>query len=139
MNAYVHDLHKILGLFIPLIVTNCAIFGRAESYAAKNAPIASLIDGISTGLGFTLALVLLGAFREIIGQGTLFNHASLLLGPHFSWLSITVLPGYAGFLPALLPSGGFICLGLLLVGRRLLSRIHIRRHAPVKTLSAESL
>ncbi|CAG9000762.1 MAG: Ion-translocating oxidoreductase complex subunit E [Candidatus Celerinatantimonas neptuna] len=127
MNAYVHDLHKILGLFIPLIVTNCAIFGRAESFAAKNKPVPSLIDGIATGLGFTLALVLLGGMREIVGQGTLFSHASLLLGPHFTWLEITVLPHYRGFIPALLPSGGFIFLGLLLVAKRLIERISIRK------------
>ncbi|MFM2481665.1 electron transport complex subunit E [Celerinatantimonas sp. YJH-8] len=127
MNAWVHDLHKILGLFIPLIVTNCAIFGRAESFASKNRPFISLIDGIATGLGFTVALVLLGGVREIIGQGTLFSHASLLLGTHFTWMEVTIIPSYRGFLPALLPSGGFIFLGLLIVGRRLMERIPVRK------------
>lgn len=139
MNAWVHDLHKILGLFIPLIVTNCAIFGRAEAYASKNRPFAALVDGVATGLGFTVALVLLGAVREIVGQGTLFSHASLLLGAHFTWMEVTILPSYRGFLPALLPSGGFIFIGLLIVGRRLLERIPLRRSAAAGGSSMESM
>ncbi|MGX9419140.1 electron transport complex subunit E [Vibrio sp. WJH972] len=122
MNAWLHDLHKVLGLFIPLILTNCAILGRAEAFASKNKPFASLIDGAGIGLGFTIALVLLGGFREIIGSGTLFSHAALLLGDSFSIIELTLIPDYRGFLPALLPSGGFIFLGLLLVGKRLLDR-----------------
>jgi electron transport complex protein RnfE len=122
MNAWLHDLHKVLGLFIPLIVTNCAILGRAESFASKNSALASLIDGFATGVGFTLALVILGSFREIVGSGTLFSHAALLLGNGFSFIELTIIPNYRGFLPALLPSGGFIFLGLLLVGKRLLER-----------------
>jgi electron transport complex protein RnfE len=122
MNAWLHDLHKVLGLFIPLIVTNCAILGRAESFASKNSALASLIDGFATGVGFTLALVILGSFREVVGSGTLFSHAALLLGNGFSFIELTIIPNYRGFLPALLPSGGFIFLGLLLVGKRLLER-----------------
>lgn len=125
MNAWLHDLHKVLGLFIPLIVTNCAILGRAESFASKNAAMPSLIDGIATGLGFTLALVMLGGFREIIGSGTLFSHAALLLGENFTVIELTIIPDYRGFLPALLPSGGFIFLGLLLVGKRLLDKVSL--------------
>ena len=80
MNAWLHDLHRVLGLFIALIVVNCAILGRAEAYAIKNPPLAATIDGIATGLGFTLGLVLVGGCREILGSGTLFSGASLLLG-----------------------------------------------------------
>ncbi|MFM2484299.1 electron transport complex subunit E [Celerinatantimonas yamalensis] len=138
MNAWVHDLHKILGLFIPLIVTNCAIFGRAESFASKNAPVPSLVDGLATGIGFTFALVLLGASREIVGQGTLFSHASLLLGPHFTWLEVTLLPNYHGFLPAILPSGGFFFLGLLIVGYRLVEQVRVKRKLSASAMSMES-
>lgn len=120
MNAWLHELHKVLGLFIPLIVTNCAILGRAESYASKNPWFPAVIDGIATGLGFTFALVLLGGFREVIGSGTLFANASLLLGDHFSAIELTPLPEYRGILLVILPSGGFIMLGLLLSGKRLI-------------------
>lgn len=82
MNAWVHDLHKVLGLFIPLIVTNCAILGRAESFASRNTVVKSMYDGLMMGIGFTFAMVLLGAAREILGSGTLFNNAAQLLG---SW------------------------------------------------------
>lgn len=122
MNAWVHDLHKVLGLFIPLIVTNCAILGRAESFASKNAVLPAAVDGLMMGLGFTLALVILGAFRELIGSGTLFSHAELLLGQSLAFLDITVIPDYRGFLIAILPPGGFLILGLLLAGKRLLDR-----------------
>nr|WP_319484524.1 electron transport complex subunit E [uncultured Cohaesibacter sp.] len=120
MNAYLHDLYKILGLFIPLIVTNCAILGRAESFASKARILPSVLDGLMMGVGFTLALVLLGAVREIVGSGTLFSGASLLLGPAFSFLEVTVIPDYPGFLIFILPPGGFIMLSLILVGKRMI-------------------
>lgn len=120
MNAWVHDLHKILGLFIPLIVTNCAILGRAESFASRNEVIPSLVDGLMMGLGFTLALVSLGVVREILGSGTLFANASLLLGDGFSFLETTVIPGYKGFLLMILPPGGFLVMGFMLAGKRIL-------------------
>ncbi|SIO53811.1 electron transport complex protein RnfE [Rhodovulum sp. ES.010] len=114
MNAWLHDLHKVLGLFIPLIVTNCAILGRAESYASRQHALAAAFDGLMMGLGFTFALVLLGAVREVIGSGTLFANASLLLGDCFGFLELTVIPDYRGFLLMILPPGGFIVLGFLL-------------------------
>jgi len=123
MNAWLHELHKVLGLFIPLIVTNCAILGRAESYASKNPSLPAIVDGLATGAGFTLALVILGGIREIIGSGTLFTNASLLLGEHFSVIELTLLPEYRGLLLALLPSGGFIVLGLILAGKRILDQV----------------
>lgn len=123
MNAWMHDLHRVLGLFISLIVVNCAILGRAEAYAMKSKPLAATVDGVATGLGFTLGLVIVGGFREILGSGTLFSGAALLLGPHFTFMELTVLPGYRGFLLMLLPPGGFIMMGLLLAGQRLLKRV----------------
>lgn len=120
MNAWMHDLHKILGLFVPLIVTNCAILGRAESFASRNPVLPSVFDGLMMGLGFTLVLVALGAMREIIGSGTLFANASLLLGSTFSFLELTLIPDYKGFLIMVLPPGGFLALGFLLAGKRVI-------------------
>jgi len=122
MNAWLHDLHKILGLFIPLIVTNCAILGRAESFASRNGIGPSVVDGLMMGAGFTLALVILGATREVIGAGTLFANAALLLGDGFHFLEMTVIPDYKGFLLVALPPGGFLVLGFLLAGKRILDR-----------------
>jgi electron transport complex protein RnfE len=122
MNAWLHDLHKVLGLFVPLIVTNCAILGRAESFAFRNSVIPSLVDGLMMGLGFTLVLVLLGAMREIIGSGTLFANAPLLLGESFSFLEITLIQDYRGFLLMILPPGGFLALGFLLAGKRIIDK-----------------
>lgn len=120
MNAWMHDLHKILGLFVPLIVTNCAILGRAESFASRNPVLPSLVDGLMMGLGFTMVLVTLGAIREVIGSGTLFANASLLMGKTFSFLELTLIPDYRGFLIMILPPGGFLALGFLLAGKRII-------------------
>lgn len=117
MQAWFHDLYRVLGIFIPLIVTNCAIIGRAEAFASRNAPLPALIDGLATGLGFCLALVLLGAMREIVGHGTLFSQASLMFGEFGEALQLTLLPEYSGFLLAMLPAGAFIGLGLLIAAR----------------------
>ncbi len=118
MNAWLHDLYKVLGLFIPLIVTNCAILGRAESFASRESVAASSLDGLMMGLGFTFALVVLGACREILGSGTLFANASLLFGDSFGFLEVTIIPDYKGFLLLVLPPGGFLILGLLLAAKR---------------------
>jgi len=117
MQAWFHDLYRVLGIFIPLIVTNCAIIGRAEAFASRNRPLPSLVDGLATGLGFTLALVLLGALREIIGRGTLFSQASLMFGEIGEVLQVTLVPDHPGFLLAMLPPGAFIGLGLLIAAR----------------------
>jgi H+/Na+-translocating ferredoxin:NAD+ oxidoreductase subunit E len=122
MDAWMHDLHKVLGLFIPLIVTNCAILGRAEAYASKNAALPAVADGLMMGLGFTLGLVVVGTVRELIGSGMLFANADLLLGKSFSFMEVTLIPHYRGFLIAILPPGGFLTLGFLLAGRRVLTR-----------------
>ncbi len=117
MQAYWFDLYRVLGIFIPLIVTNCAIIGRAEAFASRNGPVASLVDGLGTGLGFCLTLVLLGALREFLGQGTLLADAHLLLGDAGQALTLTLIPDHPGFLLALLPPGAFIGLGLLIAAR----------------------
>ncbi len=122
MNAWLHELHQVLGLFIPLIVTNCAILGRAEAFAYKNPVLPSIVDGFAMGLGFTLALVMLGAAREIIGSGTLFANAHLLLGEMFGFLELTLIPNYDGFLLMILPPGAFLMLGFIVAGKRVLQR-----------------
>jgi electron transport complex protein RnfE len=122
LNAWLHDLYKVLGLFIALIVVNCAILGRAESFASKNSVVPAAVDGLMMGLGFTLALVVLGGVREILGSGTLFAQAHLLLGNAFAFLELTLIPGYKGFLLMILPPGGFLALGFLLAGKRVLDR-----------------
>jgi electron transport complex protein RnfE len=139
MNAWMHDLHKVLGLFIPLIVTNCAILGRAESFASRNRVLPSAFDGLMMGVGFTLVLVALGAVREVIGSGTLFANASMLLGEGMRFLELTVIPDYRGFLLMILPPGGFIALGFLLAGKRLLERTRLpakRAQRPAAVASA---
>ena len=136
MNAWMHDLHKVLGLFIALIVVNCAILGRAEAYAMKNPPIPAMLDGLGMGIGFTLSMTIMGGCREIIGSGTLFSDASLLLGPHFKFMELHVLPGYHGFLLMLLPPGGFIMMGLLLCAIRISKRLLAGKNAPVTTTPA---
>lgn len=118
LNAWAHELYKVLGLFIALIVANCAILGRAEAFASKNSLLPAVFDGLMMGLGFTLALVVLGGVREILGSGTLFANASLLLGEAFSFMELTIIPGYKGFLLMILPPGGFMALGFLLAGKR---------------------
>jgi electron transport complex protein RnfE len=120
LNAWAHELHKVLGLFIALIVVNCAILGRAEAFASKANVLAAIVDGLMMGLGFTLALVTIGAVREILGSGTLFTEAHLLLGEMFAFLEITLIPQYKGFLLMMLPPGGFLALGFLLAGKRVL-------------------
>ena len=122
MEAYFHDLYKILGIFIPLIVTNCTIIARAEAYASKNSVIPSMWDGFFMGLGFTAVLVVLGAMRELIGFGTLFQQAHLMFGAGTEWLTITVIENYRGFLLAILPPGAFIGLGFILAFKNVIDK-----------------
>ena len=122
MNAFFHDLYKVLGIFIPLIVTNCSILGRAEAFASKNPVGKSVIDGLTMGLGFAAVLVVLGAMREIIGFGTLFSQAHMMFGEAARWLTLTVIEDYKGFLLAVLPPGAFIGLGLLIALKNLLDQ-----------------
>ncbi|GEA51667.1 electron transport complex subunit E [Vibrio inusitatus NBRC 102082] len=117
MNAYAYGLYLSLGIFIPLIVTNCIIIGRAEAYASKNTPALAVLDGLWMGLGMTAVLVVLGAIREILGNGTLFDGADLLLGDWASVLRIQVYQVDSNFLLAMLPPGAFIGVGFLIAGK----------------------
>jgi len=136
INAWLHELHKVLGLFIPLIVTNCAILGRAEAFASRNTVRASIVDGLAMGAGFTIALVALGAVREILGAGTLFANASLLLGEGFSFLELTLIPDYRGFLIMALPPGGFLMMGFLMAGKRVLDARQKRKRESAVAVTA---
>ena len=130
MNAYLPDLHTVLGIFIPLIVTNCAIIARAEAFASKQPLLPSIVDGLMMGLGFLLLLVLLGGLREVIGSGTLFANASLMLGAWADVLSIDVFSqDYSGFLLAILPPGAFICLGFILAVKNIIDGYLDKRSA----------
>ena len=120
MNAWMHELYKVLGLFIPLIVSNCLPLARLEAFAAKQPPMPAFLDGLFMGLGFTIALTVIGAVREIIGSGTLFADASLLLGPSFKAIELHLLPAHMNVLMMILPPGGFIATGLMVVGKRVL-------------------
>ncbi|HBF46384.1 MAG TPA: electron transport complex subunit RsxE [Shewanella frigidimarina] len=114
INAYAYNLYLSLGIFLPLIVTNCVIIGRAEAFASRNSLAHSAFDGLMMGLGFTAVLVVLGASRELLGQGTLFDGADLLLGDWASVLTIHVWHVDTPFLLAMLPPGAFIGMGLLI-------------------------
>ncbi|KAA3627745.1 MAG: electron transport complex subunit E [Proteobacteria bacterium] len=139
MNAFFYDLYKILGIFIPLIVTNCVIIGRAEAFASKNNVVRSFVDAFTMGLGFTLGLVLLGGMRELLGQGTLLAQAALMFGEPFRGVTVTVFENYKGFLLAMLPPGAFIGLGFLIALKNLIDRRQKRRVAqrPAAAVAAE--
>ena len=114
MNAWLYELYTVLGIFIPLIVTNCGILARAEAFASKNSLLPSMLDGFMMGLGFTFVLVALGAIREILGYGTLFSNAHLMFGDiarNWTWVFVE---DYSGFLLAILPPGAFIGMGLII-------------------------
>lgn len=136
MNAWFHELYNILGIFIPLIVTNCAIIARAEAFASKNTVTSSFLDGLFMGLGFTAVLVTLGAMREAIGFGTLFQQAHLMFGEAARGLTITLFDDYSGFLLAILPPGAFIGLGLLIAGKNMIDKKQVAKE---KLLSAKNL
>lgn len=122
MNAYTYNLFLSLGIFIPLIVTNCAIIGRAEAYASKNNVISSALDGLLMGVGFTLVLMLLGGMREILGQGTLFSGAESLLGAWAAGLKVEIFTTDANFLLANLPPGAFIGMGLIIALKNIMDK-----------------
>ncbi len=117
INAFAQPLHKVLGIFIPLIVVNCIVLARVESFAAKNNFVPSVLDGFMMGIGLTLVLGLLGGIREIFGKGTLFSGLDLVFGPAAKQFAFTVIPDYHGFLLAVLPPGAFLGLGILIALR----------------------
>lgn len=127
MKAYAYGLYLSLGIFIPLIVTNCIIIGRAEAFASKNQVLPAAQDGFWMGLGMTAVLVVLGALREILGNGTLFDGADLLLGDWASMLRIDLLHLDNSFLLALLPPGAFIGVGFLIAAKNVIDKQFAQR------------
>ena len=131
MNAWFHDLYLVLGIFIPLIVTNCSIIARAEAFASKNNLLDSALDGFMMGLGFTLVLVVLGGMRELIGFGTLFANAQLMFGAAGESMTLKFGESYDGFLLAVLPPGAFIGLGLLIAIKNVIDKKQSARQAVI--------
>lgn len=130
INAYAFGLYQSLGIFIPLIVTNCIVIGRAEAFAARNSVAISALDGFAIGLGATSAMFVLGSLREIIGNGTLFDGADALLGSWARVLRIEIFHTETPFLLAMLPPGAFIGLGLMLAVKYLIDeKMKTRRAA----------
>jgi electron transport complex protein RnfE len=127
MDAHLHELYLALGIFLPLIVTNCAVIGRAESFASKQPPVHALFDGVGTGLGFVIVLFVLGCVRELIGYGTLFRGAESLFGKGAAGLVIEVWADYSGFLLAVLPPGAFMGLAVLVALKNKLDARATRR------------
>jgi electron transport complex protein RnfE len=128
MQALTYELYQILGIFIPLIVTNCAILGRADAFACKNGLIPSAVDGLTMGLGFTVVLILLGVIREIIGQGTLFTNMDLIFGEMAVNWQIVIFNDYPDFLFAILPPGAFVAMGLIIAVKNLVDN-HLEEKA----------
>lgn len=122
INAYAYGLYLSLGIFLPLIVTNCVIIGRAEAFASRNNVIKSAFDGFMMGLGFTLVLAVLGGVREILSQGTLFAGADQLLGDWAKILTIHIFHFDTSFLLAMLPPGAFIGMGLLIAAKNMIDK-----------------
>lgn len=135
MQAYTYELYQILGIFIPLIVTNCAILGRADAFASKNPILPSLLDGFMMGLGFLLALLAIGSIREVIGSGTLFADMDLIFGAYAaSWEIQFFGESYPGFLVAVLPPGAFLVAGLLIAVKNLIDAHYEQRRAAAKSV-----
>jgi electron transport complex protein RnfE len=139
MQAFMYNLYTVLGLFLPLITTNCAIIGRAEAFAAKNNLGKSALDGLAMGLGFTVVLVILGAMREVVGFGTLFSGAHFLFGDIAKDWVITLVNDYDGFLLAILPPGAFIGMGLLIAMKNSIDEKMKARTTPTTTLNEQTI
>jgi electron transport complex protein RnfE len=138
MNAYMYPLYIVLGIFIPLIVTNCIVLARAEAFASKNALLPSALDGFAMGIGLTAVLGILGGMREIVGHGTLFAGFDLALGEMAKGWVITIIPDYHGFLLAVLPPGAFIGLGLLIAGKNYLTLRAEKKPKIIKITSTQT-
>lgn len=134
INAYAYGLYQSLGIFIPLIVTNCIVVGRAEAVASKSTLPLAALDGFAIGMGATCAMLVLGSLREIIGSGTLFNGADQLLGPWATALRIEVVHFDSPMLLAMLPPGAFIGLGMMLAAKYVIDQRLKQRAA--RTVSA---
>lgn len=132
MNAFTHELYLILGIFIPLITTNCIVLGRAEAFASKNSPVAATLDGLMMGTGFTAVLVTLGAIRELLGTGGIFANMHLLFGEIATHWHIQLIADYKGFLVAILPPGAFLVMGLLMAIKNIIDARNAARAAARK-------
>lgn len=138
MQAFTYELYQILGIFIPLIVTNCVILGRADAFASKNKILPSALDGFMMSSGFLLVLILIGTIREVIGSGTLFANMHLLFGETARTWQINVFGAdYKGFLVAVLPPGAFLVAGLLIafkniIDARIKARLAAQKIGPQK-------
>jgi len=137
MQAFTYELYEVLGIFIPLIVTNCAILGRADAFACKNPILPSVVDGFMMAMGFTVVLVILGAMREIIGQGVVFSNMDLLFGPSAAHWKIELISGYPDFLFAILPPGAFVAMGLLIAGKNIIDA-RIKRRAEAQKVPVQA-
>jgi electron transport complex protein RnfE len=137
MNAWFHELYLILGIFIPLIVTNCTIIARAESFASKNAIIPSVIDGLFMGIGFMAVLVVLGAMRELVGFGTLLAHADLMFGEIGKSMTLQPWEQYRGYLLAILPPGAFLGLGFIIALKNVIDRRRAHKKQKVTVAQPE--
>lgn len=134
MNAWLHQLYLVLGIFIPLIVVNCIVLARVEAFAAKNTPLVAAWDGAMMGVGMVLAIAVLGALRELIGTGMLFSGIEMVIP---GARALQLLPeNYPGFLVAILPPGAFLVLGFLIAGRNWLDARAARRAHPVTPVQA---
>ena len=132
MQAFTYELYQILGIFIPLIVTNCAILGRADAFASKNPILPSAVDGLMMGLGFMLALLFIGAARELLGTGILFANMDLLFGESAKTWQIQLFGNnYPGFLIAILPPGAFLVAGFLIALKNAIDS-HIEKREAAK-------
>ncbi|MBS7325614.1 MAG: electron transport complex subunit E [Thiopseudomonas sp.] len=136
MQAYTYQLYMILGVFIPLITTNCIILGRAEAFAAKNGVLASAYDGFVMGAGFALVLVVIGMTRELLGTGMLFANMHLLLGPIAANWTWVLFDNYQGFLLAILPPGAFLVMGLLIALKNHIDALILARKPVAITATA---
>lgn len=135
MQAFTFELYQILGIFIPLIVTNCVILGRADAFACKNKVLPSVADGFMMSLGFFIVLVLIGAIREVIGSGTLFANMQLLFGDSARTWQLTIFgENYKGFLVAILPPGAFIVAGMLIALKNVIDSYIKQREAARKAV-----
>lgn len=136
MKAFTYELYLILGIFIPLIVTNCAILGRAEAFASKNTIASSVLDGLMMGSGFAIVLLVIGAIREIFGVGTIFANMDLLFGPIAANWNINLFGEGYGFLILVLPPGAFIVTGMLIALKNLidskLAQLNAAKKEPLK-------
>ncbi len=135
MNAYTYGLYQNLGIFIPLIVTNCIIIGRAEAFAARNRVKPAAFDGLMMGIGFGLVLVAVGAIRELLGNGSLFYGIELLLGEWSSFLYVQIVDFNEHFLVAILPPGAFLVMGFIIAFKNVIDNRAKTKQAASETLS----